>query len=458
MGTNGKFDVVVVGGGSGGYSTALRAAQLGLDVALVERDLLGGTCLHRGCIPTKAFLHAAEIADGAREAGTFGVRAAFGGIDPAALATFKNGVVTRLHRGLEGLLAAADKITVVRGTGKLVSPTSVSVDGTELSGSAIVLATGSVARVLPGLEPGGRVLTSTEALELSEVPASVVIVGGSTIGVEFASLWKSFGAEVTVLEALPRLVPQEDPMLSRHLERAFRKRGIGVRKETRVAGIEPREENVVVLLESGEKIEAEYVLSAVGRAPATAGIGLEELGIVLDDGWIRTNERLVTDVPGVYAVGDVVRGLQLAHRGFAHGIFVAEEIAGLDPEPVRDDSIPRVTYCDPELASVGLTEAEARKRYGDVQTYEYNLGGNGRSQILGTTGVVKLVRAIDGPVVGIHMIGTRMGEQSGEAALTLASGLPPHELARLIHAHPTQGEALGEAALALAGKPLHSHP
>ncbi|GHF17087.1 dihydrolipoyl dehydrogenase [Amycolatopsis deserti] len=450
------FDVVVLGGGSGGYATALRAAQLGKSVALIERDRLGGTCLHRGCVPTKALLHAAELADAARAGSAHGVRTTFEGIDMAGVNAYQNGVVDRLHQGLQGLVKAGG-ITLVSGEGKLAGPTTVDVEGERYTATDLVLATGSTARTLPGLETGGRVITSDDALRLTEVPASVVIIGGSVIGVEFASVWKSFGAEVTIVEALPSLVPLEDPAIGKQLERAFRKRGIRFRTGTRFNAVEQTRDGVLVSLDNGDTIPADLVLVAVGRGPASAGLGFAENGIRLDRGWVATDERLRTSVPHVYAVGDLVAGLQLAHRGFAHGIFVAEQIAGLNPPPVEDSSIPRVTYCDPEIASVGLTESQARERFGDVGTYEYHLGGNGKSQILGTTGFVKLVREPDGPIVGVHMIGARMGEQVGEAALMVNWEALPDDVARFIHAHPTQNEALGEAALALSGKPLHAH-
>jgi dihydrolipoamide dehydrogenase len=456
-----NFDVVILGGGSGGYACALRAVQLGLSVALVEKDKLGGTCLHYGCIPTKALLHAAEVADSAREGTVFGVKSTFDGIDMPQVNQYKDGVVSRLYKGLQGMIKAAG-ITVVEGEGKVVGTGSngggsVEVDGTRYTGKNLVLATGSYARTLPGLEIGGRVITSDEALTMSEVPGDVVIIGGSVIGVEFASVWKSFGAEVTIVEALPSLIPLEDPSLAKQLERAFRKRKINFKTGVKFSGVQQTESGVTVTLENGDTIDTDLVLVAVGRGPRTEGLGFEEAGITTDRGWVPTDERLHTNVAGVYALGDLVPGLQLAHRGFAHGIFVAEEIAGLDPQPVIDSGIPRVTYCEPEVASVGLTEPQARDKYGDVDTYEYNLGGNGKSQILQTAGIVKLVREKDGPIVGVHMIGARFGEQVGEASLIVNWEAFPEDVAQFIHAHPTQNESLGEASLALAGKPLHAH-
>ena len=452
------FDIVVLGGGSGGYATALRASQLGFSVALIEQDRLGGTCLHSGCIPTKALLHVAEVADTVRGSSLLGIKSGVEALDMKVIQGFKSGIVDRLHRGLEGLVSSASGITYVEGTGRLVGPLSVNVDGTIITGRHLVLATGSSPRSIPGTSTGKRVLTSSDALALNEIPERAVIIGGSVIGVEFASAWRSLGTEVTIVETLANLVPLEDPALSRQLERAFRKRKILFRKKTRVTGIEEFHDHVLVTLDDDSTIETDYVLVAVGRAPNTAGIGLEEAGIDLQKEWIRTDERLSTSIENVYAVGDVVEGLQLAHRGFAHGIFVAEEIAGLSPLPVHDSSIPRVTYSDPELASVGLSELQAREQFGEsVTTYEYNLAGNGKSQILNTTGVVKLVKDPAGSIVGVHMVGSRISEQAGEASLIVALGATTESLSRIVHAHPTQNEALGEAILALAGKPLHSH-
>ena len=451
-----RYDVLVLGGGSGGYACALRCAQLGLRVALIERDKLGGTCLHRGCIPTKALLHAAEVADTARDGARFGVNSSVESIDMPAVLRYQQGVVSRLHKGLQGLVSAA-AIDYIEGVGEVTSATTVRVGDETLTGRHLVLATGSRARSLPGLQIGGRVMTSDAALGLTHVPTSVIVLGGGVIGVEFASVFRSFGAAVTVIEALPTLVPAEEPSISKALERAFRKRGIECRTNARFAGVDQDEAGVAVRLEDGTTLNAEVLLVAVGREPVSAGMGFEAAGVATDRGFVPTDERLRTNVPGVYAVGDLVPGLQLAHRGFAHGVFVAEDIAGLAPAPVLDRTIPKVTYCDPEIASVGLTESAACAEYGDVQTYSYNLGGNGKSQILGTSGFVMVVRAVDGPVVGIHMIGARMGEQIGEAQLVVGWDAMPEDVALLVHAHPTQNEALGEAHLALAGKPLHAH-
>lgn len=451
-----NFDVVVLGAGSGGYACALRASQLGLRVAMVEKDKVGGTCLHRGCIPSKALLHAAEVADHAREGASIGVNTTLESIDMKKVNAYRDSVVDRLYKGLQGLVGHAD-VTVFHGEGRLVDAHTVEVDGQQVSGTNVVLATGSYARTLPGLEIGGRVMTSGQALEMDFVPTSAVIIGGSVIGVEFASVWRSFGADVTIVEALPHLVPLEDEMLSKHLERAFRKRKIAFKVGTRFESVTQDDDGVTVTLDGGETLKAEVLLVAVGRGANGEGFGFEDAGVSVDRGWVPTDERLHTNVNGVFAVGDLVPGLQLAHRGFQHGIFVAEEVAGLSPLPVPDINVPRVTYCDPEIASVGLTEKQAVEKLGEVETYEYNLAGNGRSQILQTQGVVKLVREKDGPIVGVHMIGSRMGEQVGEATLIVNWDAYPEDVAQFVHAHPTQTEALGEAALALAGKPLHSH-
>jgi dihydrolipoamide dehydrogenase len=450
------YDVVVLGGGSGGYACALRAAELGLSVALVERGKLGGTCLHHGCIPTKALLHAAEVADAAREGSRFGIKSTFESVDMSGVHAYKDGVVGRLYKGLQGLVSARS-IEFVEGSGRLVAADTVEVDGRRVTGRNVVLATGSYAKTLPGLEIGGRIMSSDQVLAIDHVPARVVVLGGGVIGVEFASVFRSFGSEVTVVEALPRLVAAEDEAVSNQLQRAFRKRGIVFRTGVRFAGARQEGDIVTVELEGGESVESDLLLVAVGRGPTTEGLGYEEAGVTVERGLVPTDERLRTNVPQVYAVGDIVPGPQLAHRGFAQGIFVAEEIAGLSPAPVVDRGIPRVTYCDPEIVSVGLTEPEARDAYGQVETYEYNLGGNGKSQILQTQGFVKLVREKDGPVVGVHMIGSRMSEQAGEAQLLVNWDAFPSDVANLVHAHPTQNEALGEAHLALAGKPLHAH-
>ncbi|WP_313357891.1 dihydrolipoyl dehydrogenase [Microbacterium sp.] len=452
-----EFDLVILGGGSGGYSAALRASELGKKVALIEKDKVGGTCLHRGCIPTKALLHAAEVADHVRSAASVGVSATLEAVDAAGVRTYREGIVAKKFKGLEGLIAARG-ITTVHGEGRLAADRSVEVGDDRYVGADVILATGSYSRSLPGLEIGGRILTSEHALALDEVPDSVIILGGGVIGVEFASVWKSFGAEVTIVEALPHLVPNEDIAMSKGLERAFRRRGIRYSLGTRFAKAEQDDAQVTVTLEDGKSFSADYLLVAVGRGPLTDGLGFEDAGVGLERGFVRVDEQLRTAVPGVWAVGDIVPGLQLAHRSFLQGIAVAERIAGMDVPTPPESQIPRVTYSSPEVASVGITEEAAIAAHGadDVVSYEYNLAGNGKSEIIGTGGMVKVVRRKEGPVLGVHLLGDRVGELITEGQLAVAWEAHPEDIAPLIHAHPTQSEALGEAFLALAGKPLHA--
>src|SRR5919112_396807 len=430
-----------------------------MQVVLIEKDKVGGTCLHRGCIPTKALLHAGEVADLAREGEQFGVKTTLAGIDMDGVNSYKDGVIGRLYKGLQGLIKSR-KITYVEGEGRLASPTSVEVNGQAYEGRHILLATGSYARSLPGLElDGTKVITSEHALNLDRVPASAIVLGGGVIGCEFASAWKSFGVDVTIVEGLPHLVPLEDESSSKLLERAFRRRKIEFSLGSLVSSVQTTADGVKVSLQNGKEFEAELVLVAVGRGPVSQGLGYEEAGVAMDRGYVLVDEYMRTNVPTVSAVGDLVPTLQLAHVGFAEGILVAERLAGLKTVPIDYDGVPRVTYCHPEVASVGITEAKAKEIYGadKVVALKYNLAGNGRSKILNTAGEIKLVQVKDGAVVGVHMVGDRMGEQVGEAQLIYNWEALPAEVAQLIHAHPTQNEALGEAHLALAGKPLHAH-
>ena len=453
-----NFDIVVLGGGSAGYAVALRAVQLGKTVAIVEKDKLGGTCLHRGCVPTKATLHSAELADEARSASKYGVDVELKGVDAAKVKEFRDGIVSSKFKGLQGLIASKKEITLFEGEGKLTSGTTVDVSGTTITGKNIVLATGSYSKSLPGLDITGRVITSEQALQMDWTPKRAVVLGGGVIGVEFASLWRSFGAEVTIIEGLPHLVPNEEESISKTLERSFKKRGIAFKLGARFSGVEQTDQGVVVSTEAGDKFEADVLLVAVGRGPVTQNMGYEEAGINLDRGFVTVNDRLETSVKGVYAVGDIVPGLQLAHRGYQQGIFVAEEIAGLNPRVVEDVNIPKITYCEPQVASVGYSEAKAKEIHGDdaIEAYEYNLAGNAKSSILGTSGFAKMVRVKDGPIVGVHMIGARVGELIGEAQLIVNWDAYPEDVASLVHAHPTQNEVLGEAAMKLAGQPLHA--
>jgi len=452
-------DVVILGGGSGGYAAALRSAELGKSVVLVEQDKIGGTCLHRGCIPTKALLHVGEVADSARDCARYGVQTELQGIDMAGVNKYKDGVVSKNYKGLQGLIRSRG-IETVDGHGVLSGARQVVVADVTYTAATVVLATGSAPRTLPGLDIDGRqVITSEHALELDHVPSSAVILGGGVIGVEFASIWKSFGADVTIVEALSHLVPLEDPASSALLERAFRRRGIDFKLGARFAGVERDEERVHVQLETGEVLDAELLLVAVGRGPVSAGLGYEQAGIAVDRGFVMVDELCRTNVPGVYAVGDLIPGPQLAHAGFGEGILVAEHVAGLPVVPIDYAGVPRITYSSPEVASVGLTEPQALERFGadGVRTVVYDLAGNGRSSIINARGAVKLVARLDGTVLGVHIVGERVGELIAEAQLIYNWEATAFDVARLIHPHPTQSEAIGEAHMLLAGKPLHVH-
>ncbi|MEY4232861.1 MAG: hypothetical protein RL144_1061 [Actinomycetota bacterium] len=452
-----QFDLVILGGGSGGYAAALRGAQLGLTVALIESDKVGGTCLHRGCIPTKALLHSAEIADGAREGAKFGVKSTLNGMDMDGVNAYKDGVINKLYKGLSGLVKSRG-IVFVEGHGKLVAKDTVEVAGVKYTGKNIVLATGSYAKTLPGLEiDGERIITSDHGTKLNYVPKSVIVLGGGVIGSEFASVWKSFGSEVTIVEGLQRLIALEDESSSKQLERAFRKRGINLELGVRFASAVKNKKDVTITLEDGKSLTAELLMVAVGRGPVSDNIGYQEQGLTMDRGYVLVDDKCRTNIPGIWAVGDLIPTLQLAHVGFAEGILVAEEIAGLNPRPINYDGIPRVTYSDPEVASVGLTTAEAKNRGYEVVELTYDLAGNGKAQILNTSGSIKLVSQKDGPVLGVHMVGARVGELLAEAELIYNWEARASDVAPLIHAHPTLSEAMGEAHMALAGKPLHAH-
>ena len=455
--TGTTVDLVVLGGGSGGYAAALRAAELGMNVVMVEKDKVGGTCLHRGCIPTKALLHSAETVDVIKHAADFGVNGTFESVDMPRVNAYKDKVVEGLFKGLTGLVKSR-KIEVVQGTGRLVSPTAIEVDGRTIEARHVLVATGSVPRSIPGVDiDHERIVTSDDALKMDTIPASVIILGAGAIGCEFASVWRSFGAEVTIVEALPHLVPLEEESSSKLLERAFRKRGIKQELGARSEKVEVTPNGVQVILEGGKQLEAELLLVAIGRGPVSADLGYEEVGVTLNRGFVEVDDYLLTSVPTISAVGDLIPTLQLAHVGFAEGILVAERLAGLAVTPILYDGVPRVTYSSPEVASVGLTTAQAVERGYEVVEATYDLAGNGKARILGTAGAVKVIAAKDGPVLGVHMVGERVGELVAEAQLITNWEALPSEVALLIHPHPTMSEAVGEAHLALAGKPLHSH-
>ena len=464
----GSYDLVVLGGGSGGYACALRAAELGKRVALIEKDKVGGTCLHRGCIPTKALLHAAEIADQARESTKFGIKTSFEGVEMPGVLSYQSSVVDRLWKGLQSTIASR-KIDTIIGDGRLVSPTSVRVNDTVYEAGHVVLATGSVPRSLPGLDiDGTRVITSDDALRLDRVPRSVIVLGGGVIGVEFASVWRSFGADVTIVEMLPQLLPLEDESSAKHLQRMFRRRGISFELNSVFESVKHSDDGVTVTLVGGKTLEAELLLVAVGRGPVSSGLGYEENGVAIDRGFVVVDDLCRTNVPTISAVGDLVTTPQpghpqLAHVGFAEGILVAERVSGLDVHPIDYHGVPRITYSDPEVASVGLTSAQIAEREIEFVEVNYPLGGNGKSVILQTQGSAKVFAEAGsdgsgpGRVLGVHLVGSRVGELIAEGQLIYNWDAEPSDVAQLIHPHPTQSEIIGEAHLALAGKPLHFH-
>ncbi|MFF4750284.1 dihydrolipoyl dehydrogenase [Streptomyces sp. NPDC002514] len=471
-------DVIVVGGGTGGYSTALRAASLGLQVVLVERDKVGGTCLHRGCVPSKAMLHAAELVDGIAEARErWGVRAALDGVDWPALVATRDDIVTRNHQGVTAHLAQAG-VRVVHGSGRLTGPRTVRVEGVgEDSGPGpgvldftarrgIVLATGSRPRTLPGLAPDGEyVVTSDDALFAAGLPASVLVLGGGAIGVEYASFHRSMGAEVTLVEAAERIVPLEDTDVSRHLTRGLRRRGIDVLAGARLLDAEVLERGVRARVRTarGETrtVAADRLLVAVGRAPVTDGLDLAAAGLVTDGrGFVAPADwkRLETAVPDVHVVGDLLPppSLGLAHASFAEGLLVAETLAGLPPVPVDYAAVPRVTYSSPQTASVGLAEAEARARGHDVVVGTMPLTAVAKGMVHGRGGLVKVVAEADGGrVLGVHLVGPHVSEMIAEGQLVVGWDAQPSDVARHVHPHPTLSEAVGEVFLTLAGRALH---
>jgi dihydrolipoamide dehydrogenase len=458
-------DVVFLGGGMGGYVGAIRAAQLGLTTAVVEEDKLGGTCLHRGCIPTKALLQSAFVLDQARQGARLGVRVSGVELDYAQVGKNRDQVVSQLHRGVEYLMKK-HRIEVVRGRGRLEAPRRVRVGGgqsgdVELEAGAVVIATGSRPKQVPGAEPDGRsVLTSDHALTLDHVPASAIVLGAGAVGVEFASFWRSCGAEVTVVEMLDRLVPLEDRAIGVELGKHFEARGIrclvGARLD--LESVRRDEGGVSVTVAHGgkeERISAEVLLVAIGRSPNTEGIGLETTAVELERGFIRAGADLRTTQEGVYAIGDVIGGFLLAHKGSHEGIIAAEVIAGRDPHPLDPLLIPRTTYCTPQIASIGLSEEEARQAGHEVSVGVFPLTANGRSIIWGERGFCKVVAGADGTVLGVHMIGPEVTELIYAAALGGLLEATPFEMGRAIAPHPTVSEILMEAALAAAGEPIH---
>ncbi|MGH2629869.1 MAG: dihydrolipoyl dehydrogenase [Actinomycetota bacterium] len=455
------YDVAVIGGGTAGYSAALRAAELGRRVALIERDdRIGGTCLLRGCIPTKALLQSAAVLDAVNRSDEWGIKAS-GEPDWSAVKAFEDSVVDKLVTGVTGLVKAR-KIDVVHGLARLVpGSTAVEVDEARIDANDIVIATGSTPKLLPGLSLTDRIITSDQALWYDRIPMSVVVIGAGAVGLEFASFYRSFGAEVTLLEALPRLAPLEDEEVSKEVARAYRKRGITTETGASVLEVNDTGEAVEVSYDSGKgpvTTVADVCLVATGRGPVTEGLGLAEAGVGTDEkGFVNVDPLLRTDVDHVWAIGDVASTpLQLAHVAFTEGYAVAERLSGLDAPEIDYVNIPKVTYCTPEIASVGFTEAQAREMGAEVVTEKVDFRAIGKANMLREGGFVKLVAEADGPVRGVHMIGPHVTDLVAEGMLIVNWEALPAEVAAMMHPHPSLSEGIGEAHLALVGKPLHT--
>ena len=467
------YDVAIIGSGPAGYTAAIRAGQWGLKTCLIEKDdKLGGTCLHVGCIPTKALLFNAEIYDHLKAAKEFGIEGVDGTkLNWGAIQQRKNKIVTKHAKGLEFLMRK-NKVETVEGYGRLTGPAKDGVHSievfTEGGGGAggetkfvkaknVILATGSEARMLPGLEPDSRVLTNIEILSLSAIPKSLVIVGAGAVGVEFASIYRSFDAEVTILEMLPRVVPVEDEEISKELSRAFRKRGITAYTSAKVEKVDKTKSGVSVTFTADGKqqtIEAEKILIAVGRKPRTDNVGLEKTKIKVEKGFVKTNGYMQTDEPGIYAVGDIVMGFpQLAHSGAMEGIVAVGTIAGKQVKPINPLRIPNCTYCEPQIGSVGLTEAKARERYGEVKIGKFPFSANSKASIVGShEGFIKVVAdAKYEEILGVHIIGPSATELIAESVAAMELEATAKDLMWTIHAHPTLSEAMLDAANAVEG-------
>ncbi len=466
-----SFDVVILGGGNAGYAAAFRASGLGMSVAMVENDKVGGTCLHRGCIPTKALLHAADLMDEFRNASAFGLSVSEPKYDWSKVLAFKDSVVDSMYKGLSGLVKK-NKVELVQGMGRITDERTVAVETSDGNRSltadkGLVIASGSYARELPFIKADGdRVYNSTHGLTAEDVPESIIVVGGNYIGLEFASVYRSFGADVQVVEMLDKIAPNEDSDISKSLAKLLEERGIKFHVGVEVTGASSSDSGVEVELKKGddsETLTADRLLVAVGRGPRTEDIGLEDAGIKTEGGFIVTDEMFQTSAGDVFAIGDAIQipdanwpHPQLAHVAFLEGTKVAEHIAGEDVVPIDYKNIPHIIYCQPEVASVGLTEDKAKELGMDVVTKRYMFTHNARALMLGGgEGFVKTVAEKNGAVIGVHIIGPRASDMITEAQLVTSWEAYPSELAELTHAHPTLSEVIGETFLGLAGKPLH---
>jgi len=466
------YDVAIIGSGPAGYTAAIRAGQLGLSTALIEKDpYLGGTCLHVGCIPTKSLLFNAEVYDHVKDGQELGLENTAGvSVNWPTIQKRKQGIVDKHAKGLQFLMRK-NKVTVIQGFGKLTGPAKngiliVEIDGKDgkstVTAKNVILSTGSVARVLPGLQPDDRILTNIEVLSLDNIPKSLIVIGSGAVGVEFASIYKSFGADVTILEMLPRYVPVEDEEVSKELMRVYRKRGIQGFVNAKVEKVERTKDGVAVTFTADrqqQKIEADKVLLAVGRAPATEGVGFEKTKIEVDRGFVKTNQFMQTAEPGIYAIGDIVLGYpQLAHAGAMEGIVAVTHIAGKPVKPVNVLRIPNATYCHPEIGSVGLTEAKAKELGYDVKVGKFPFTANSRASIVGQhEGFVKIVTdAKHGEILGVHIIGPTATELIAESVVALEMESTAEDLANIIHAHPTLSEAMLDAANAVFGMPINT--
>jgi len=462
-----QFDLIVLGSGPGGYVAAIRAAQLGLRTAVVEKDpKFGGTCLHRGCIPTKALLHAASTLDQIHSAEHLGIQVAPPKLDLERTHRYKDKVVGKNAKGIE-FLFKKNKIEGIHGRGRLVDDHNVEVEGpdgtkTTYRAEHILLATGSVPREIPPAPTDGvRVLNSDHALQLDHIPKSLVVLGGGAVGTEFASIFNSFGSKVTLVEMLPRVLPIEDEEVSNELRRSFRKRKIDVMTDTKLKAVEVRDDGLLLSLEReglDTGLAADVLLVAVGRAPVSEGLGLEALGIEIERGYIQVNEKMQTAVPHIYAIGDVVNTPWLAHVASSEGILAAEHMAGQEVRPINYDHVPSCTYCQPEVASVGLTEAAAKERGYEVATGKFPFSALAKAAILQHTGgFVKIVRDTKyDEVLGVHIVGPHATDLIAEACVVLQMESTNEELIRTMHAHPTLSEAVMEAAHAASGHSIHT--